>query len=303
MIRVLRLGLAGVLFFSGLRLLGQELEQGPGGRLAGRLGAASGLWPALWAGLLLAGTTGSSSLVTVLTVSLMGAGRLTPEGALGAVIGANIGTTAAVWALDLAAGLGSPLLWGLGIMAAGGALVMARPGAGRPLLALGTLLCGLGALEQSCSQLALESGAGALAGVLGAPLPAFVCGTLCAGLLQSSAAGLGILCRLAELGLVGLLPGLAMTAGLNLGTCSTALLAALGTGKGAGRAAARLHVGLNLLGCALTVPLFTLLAGTSAAGLQASARSICLFHTGFNLLCAAIVLPLRRQFLGLMGMQ
>lgn len=57
------------------------------------------------------------------------------------------------------------------------------------------------------------------------------------GLVQSSGAALGIFLNLAQQGLLSVPAGISMTLGANVGTCLTAVLAALGQGEGPMRVA------------------------------------------------------------------
>ena len=103
----------------------------------------------------------------------------------------------------------------------------------------------------------------ALAG-MAKPLYGILAGAVFTGLVQSSAATVGIAIALASEGLLTLPAGIALALGANIGTCATALLAALGKPVEAVRAAT-VHVLFNVLGVALWLPFIGLLAWLAAA--------------------------------------
>jgi phosphate:Na+ symporter len=72
-------------------------------------------------------------------------------------------------------------------------------------------------------------------------------GLLITGLIQSSSATTGILIAMASVGLVGIESSIFIILGINIGTCVTALLAAIGTNVNAQRAAA-IHLMFNIAG-------------------------------------------------------
>lgn len=82
------------------------------------------------------------------------------------------------------------------------------------------------------------------------PLLGILAGAVFTGLVQSSAATVGIAIAMASEGLLSLPAGIALALGANIGTCVTALMAAIGKPPEAVRAAT-VHVTFNILGVAL----------------------------------------------------
>jgi phosphate:Na+ symporter len=85
------------------------------------------------------------------------------------------------------------------------------------------------------------------------PLLGVLTGALFTALVQSSAATVGIAIAMAAQGLLSLQGGITLALGANIGTCATALLAALGKPPEAQRAAV-VHLSFNVLGVLVWLP-------------------------------------------------
>jgi phosphate:Na+ symporter len=128
------------------------------------------------------------------------------------------------------------------------------------------------------------------------PLLGILAGAVFTGLVQSSAATVGIAIAMASEGLLTLPAGIALALGANIGTCVTALLAALGKPTEAVRAAT-VHVSFNILGVVVWLPFLGLLSDIAIAvspvaeGLEGKAqlafevpRQIANANTMFNVI-------------------
>jgi len=139
------------------------------------------------------------------------------------------------------------------------------------------------------------------------PILGIVAGMIFTSLVQSSAATTGIAIVMASEGLVSLEAGIALALGANIGTCITAVLAALGKTREAQRAAAA-HVLFNVLGVLLWVGFIDQLAelvrwispahpeldGTARMAEEVP-RQIANAHTVFNVANTLIFLPFTTQ--------
>jgi phosphate:Na+ symporter len=96
------------------------------------------------------------------------------------------------------------------------------------------------------------------------PLFGILAGTVFTGLVQSSAATVGIAIAMATEGLLTLPAGIALALGANIGTCVTALLAAIGKPEEAVRAAI-VHIFFNIVGVLIWLPFITHLADLAVA--------------------------------------
>jgi phosphate:Na+ symporter len=140
------------------------------------------------------------------------------------------------------------------------------------------------------------------------PLLGILVGAIFTGLVQSSAATMGIAIVMASQGLVTLPAGIALALGSNIGTCVTALLASLGKPREAQRAALA-HILFNVLGVLVWVAFIDRLAGgavkispahpelSGTARLAAEVpRQIANSHSVFNIVNTLLFLPFTTQF-------
>jgi phosphate:Na+ symporter len=189
----------------------------------------------------------SSSITTVLTVGLVSAEMLTVTQAASVIVGANLGTTitAQIIALNVAE-------LALGLIAVGALLwlfVSQRTWktSGQALASLGLVFLGLKVMGEAMLPLAsYQPVIDVLSGATN-PLIALAAGAVVTALIQSSSATTGIVIAISAAGLIDLPTGIAIILGANIGTCVTAMLAAIGKGRPALRTAV-IHVLVNLLG-------------------------------------------------------
>lgn len=216
----------------------------------------------------------SSSAVTCMLVPLADSGALSPVTLYWTLCGVNLGSSLTGWlfclprpSLPIPAFLA---LWGLV-----GLWGLARR---RPLpLGLACLFLGLELMRGAAAPLGALPQIALLLTRCDHPLTGLWVGILFAGLLQSSGAGMGALLALAGAGSLSRRACFWLVMGLNIGTCSTAALAALPAGK-QGRAVPRLHLFINLSAAVLT-GLFLLLFPPTGTAAPVEAA---LFHTAFN---------------------
>jgi len=126
------------------------------------------------------------------------------------------------------------------------------------------------------------------------------------GLVQSSGASLGIFLNLAQQGLLQSKAGIAMTLGANVGTCLTALLAAIGQGEGPMQVAIALTLARAIgaaMCCIWMSPLQWLSAVMcgvdSTATIMSPSDTGCVIassHTIFNVVLCAAVVPFSDQY-------
>ncbi|MEE4300454.1 MAG: Na/Pi symporter [Pseudomonadales bacterium] len=279
------------LFLLAVRMLTDGLRFAAGDALRG---VASGV--------LVTAIVQSSSAVTVATIGFVNAGLLTLAGALGVVYGANIGTTvtgwlvAAVgfeWKIDVFA---LPLI-GFGMLLRLGRSASRLGALGEALAGFGLFFVGVDVLKTSFEGMAALVDPAVLRpeGWLG--LAAFIgVGVLMTVLTQSSSAAIAITLTAATGGLIAIDAAAAAVIGANVGTTSTAVLAALGATASARRVAAA-HVVFNVATAIVAILLLPLLLWIvdqlgRAAGFEAApALTLALFHTVFNVLGVGLMLP------------
>lgn len=298
------------LFLYGLQLMTEGLSAAAAGPLRAVLARLVRSVPrGILAGAVLTGLIQSSAAVTLLTVSLAGAGLLPLAGAAGVVMGANIGTTVTAQLLRLSGvgGAALPALLAQGCCLVGAALTLVCPkgplrAAGQAVFGFGLLFSGLGGVRSAAAPLGQSSAFLRLLSGLRRPLPGLAAGALSSILLQSSSAAVGLLQALASTGAVRWGLAVPVVLGQNIGACATPLLAAGAGGSPAGVQCARFHLLFNLLGGGVCLGM---LAAAGALGFAeplarpASVGGIANFHTLFNLAATLLLAPFTRRLLAL----
>jgi phosphate:Na+ symporter len=250
----------------------------------------------------------SSTAVTVLTIGLVNAGLLTFPRTLGLVLGTNIGTCLTTELIGLSiAGFAVPLvvaalaLWTFAVLLAQTPLqqqgVLTRHM--KPLRHFAIVLLGFGLLLKGIAMMQSiapavqasplfawflgQSGSGVLWGL--------AAGAVLTAAVHSSAAVIGIVMGLCSFGALPAETGIALVLGANVGTCVTALLAAVG-GSPAGWFVAWSHVALNAGGALLFAPWVSELQAVTNWMTNDPAEQIARAQTLFNIVCSAAALPL-----------
>jgi phosphate:Na+ symporter len=239
----------------------------------------------------------SSSATTVMTVGFVNAGIMTLKQAIGVILGANVGTTMTAQLIafkltDLA----------LPIMAVGTAIFMAAKTRtyrswGECLIGFSLLFFGMKLMGDSLKVYNDHPTFKAIfIGLSQNRLYGVFAGLLVTLIVQSSSATVGLTMSLMSAGAFGSDPYLALMAavpiifGDNIGTCITAVLAAVGTSKNAKRAAAA-HTLFNLMGTLLFLPFLSWYVQFVLYFSQDSVRCLANAHTGFNVINAFLFLP------------
>ena len=256
------------LLLYGIQLTGDSLQRAAGARLRGLLtGLSRNRLFAVVSGAVVTGLIQSSSATTVMLIGFVSAGLMTFRQTLGVILGADIGTTLTVQLIAFRITEYSLLLIGLGF--ATGFLAKRRTvkDVGQAILGFGLLFLGLklildGAAPLKANPLAVQ----VIASVTDSYALALVLGAVFSALVASSAATIGVGLALASQGLLTLHGAVAIVLGANIGTCATALMAAVGASAEAKRVAVA-HIAFKLLGAALVFPFidpFTALVAMTA---------------------------------------
>ncbi len=201
----------------------------------------------------------SSSVTTVLVVGFITAGLMSMSQSISVIMGANIGST--VTAQIIAFNITQYAL----LMVAVGFLMLFTAERdkvkhyGSMIMGLGLVFFGMGVMSDAMTPLRSYQPFLDLMVRMENPLLGILVGAVFTGLVQSSAATTGIAIVMASEGLMTLPAGIALAFGANIGTCVTALLAAIGKPREAVRAAV-VHIVFNIVGVLLWVWFITYLA-------------------------------------------
>ena len=194
----------------------------------------------------------SSSVTTVLVVGFISAGFMSLAQSIGIIMGANIGSTftAQIVAFNITQ-------YALIMVAAGFFMLFTGKQEkirhyGAMIMGLGLVFYGMGVMGEAMAPLRSYPPFIELMARMENPLLGILVGAVFTGLVQSSAATTGIAIVMASGGLIALPAGIALAFGANIGTCVTALLAAIGKPTDAVRAAV-VHIVFNVAGVLIWV--------------------------------------------------
>lgn len=289
------------LFLFGMQIMAEGLQKAAGERLRSILELfTSRPITAVFTGAVATMLLQSSSTTTVMVVGFVNSGLMTLSQAVGTIMGANIGTTitAQVVSFDIYA-LALPLIaLGSGLNFFAKRKKMRRY-VGTGMLGFGLLLLGLSTMSSAVYPLrSYEPFLNALIYLGERPFLGILAGMLFTVLVQSSSATTGLVIAFSLQGVISLSAGLVLIVGANLGTCVTALLAALGASVTAKRAALS-HVLFNAFGVLLFLVFrapFTRLVALTGTSIT---RQIANAHTFFNVINTLILFPFIEPFVRL----
>ena len=235
----------------------------------------------------------SSSATTVMVVGFVNSGMMTLRQAVWIIMGANIGTTITGQLIALDVSAIAPLLAFLGVALVVFVKKQKVHHYGLILAGLGILFVGMDMMSTSMMPLRDSEAFVALMTKFSNPVLGILAGAIFTAVIQSSSASVGILQALATSGLIGLGNAVYVLFGQNIGTCITAILAAIGTNRNAKRTTI-IHLMFNIIGttifttiCILT-PLTNVIEGLTPGN---PAAQIANMHTLFNVVTTLLLLP------------
>lgn len=300
-------GLGGglALFLFGMEMMSSSLQRTAGGKIRAILGALTrNRFIGVAVGAFVTMLIQSSSATTVMLVSFVEAGLIGYARTLGVILGADIGTT--ITAQLIAFKLTD---YALAMIAVGfGFTVLSKKAKlrniGESVLGFGILFYGMHVMSSAMYPLRTYQPFLILLQELENPILGILIGTVFTALIQSSSAFTGIIIVLAQQGFLTLTAGIPLIFGANIGTCITAYLATLGSGREAKRVALA-HTLIKVVGVLIFVwwiPAFArLIAAVSPGGngdlsdqvtmARLIPREIANAHTIFNVATAIIFIP------------
>ena len=258
----LGMGLFGglALFLFGLEFLSEGLKKVAGGTLRTVLAKLTvNRFLGAFTGALVTGVLNSSSVTTVLVVGFVTAGVMSLSQSVSIIMGANIGSTVTAQILAFNIAYYALIPVALGFFMSFTAKTERTKYLGMMLMGLGLVFYGMGLMSDGMKPLRSYEPFMEILEKMELPIYGILAGAIFTGLVQSSAATVGIAIAMASEGLLTLPAGIALALGANIGTCVTALLAAIGKPTEAVRAAV-VHVSFNILGVLVWLPLLSVLA-------------------------------------------
>ena len=298
-------------FLYGMHVMSSGLEKMAGGKLEvllKRMTSNPFKSLALGAGITIA--IQSSSALTVMLVGLVNSGIMQLGQTVGVIMGSNIGTTLTAWILSLA-GIESdnffiellkpesfsPLIALVGIVLIMASKQTRRRDIGGILVGFAVLMYGMELMKNAVSPLADMPEFESILTAFSNPILGVVVGAVFTGVIQSSAASVGILQALSMTGGVTYGMAIPIIMGQNIGTCVTSLISSIGVNKNAKRVAV-VHICFNVIGtvfCLCVFYLLNLLFHFSFVEQAISPVSIAAVHSIFNVVTTVLLLPFAKQ--------
>ena len=250
----------------------------------------------------------SSSAMTVMLVGLVNSGIVDFCDTFGVVMGSNVGTTLTAWLLSLT-GIGgdnffltllkpmtfAPLLAFIGILFRMISKEEKKKNIGLIFIGFAILMTGMDFMSNSMNSVQEMKGFQSLLTAFRSPIVALLISILFTGIIQSSAATIGIVQALALTGAITYEMAIPLVLGANIGTCITAFLSSFGTNKNAKRVVA-LHIYVNVLGSVVCMIILYILkaAGASVLSMTVSMFGVAIIHTLFNLVNTIVLIPFKK---------
>lgn len=299
------------MFLFGMNVMGEALEKQAGGKLKHILEKiTSSPVKGLLLGAAVTCVIQSSSATTVMVVGFVNSGLMQLNQAIGIIMGANIGTTITAWIISLTAiqsdsfimqclkpSTFAPVLAAIGIVYYMFLKSDKKKNIGLILLGFAVLMSGMQTMSGAVEPLAEVEGFRKLFVLFTNPILGVFVGAVVTAIIQSSSASVGILQALSVTGSITYAGAIPIILGQNIGTCATALLASVGTGKNA-RRASMVHLYFNIIGAVTFLIIFYGLNAVIGFGFindPVNAASIAVVHSVFNVFSTLLLLPFTKQ--------
>lgn len=251
----------------------------------------------------------SSSAFTVMLVGLVNSGIVQFGDTFGMIMGSNIGTTLTAWILSLT-GIGkdsfvmtllqpmtfAPILAFVGIVIRMFTKSEKKHNLGLIFIGFAVLMFGMELMSASMVSVRSIPGFDKFLASLSSPIIALLVSTIFTGVIQSSAATIGIVQALALSGGITWQMAIPLVLGANIGTCVTALISSVGTNKNAKRVVI-MHFFVNTFGsglCMLIMYLLPMFGVTWLRDVDVRMVDVAIIHTLFNVVTTVVLFPIKK---------
>ncbi len=249
----------------------------------------------------------SSSAMTVMLVGLVNSGLVAFRNTFGMIMGSNVGTTLTAWLLSLAGIEGkwyvevlnpsffAPVLAFIGIAMQMFSKNSKKRDLGNIFIGFAILICGMDLMSESMLSVRDMPWFNSFLSTLKSPIIALLISTVFTGIIQSSAATIGIVQALALSGGITWEMAIPLVLGANIGTCVTALIGSIGTNKNAKRVVV-MHFFVNVFGSLLCMVIMYILkfAGVGILGTEIAMVGVAIIHTLFNGINTVVLFPVKK---------
>ena len=295
-------------FLYGMRILSESLKKTAGGRLEKLLNKATdNKFKGLTVGAIITIAIQSSSAMTVMLVGFVNSGIMNLPQTVGVIFGSDIGTTLTAWILSLA-GIDSgdnvflkllkPSCFSLIFALIGIILLMVakkqrNKDFGTMLIGFSILMQGMTMMSASMEPLKEMDSFVSIMTAFKNPLLGVFSGAIVTGVIQSSAASIGILQSISMPGQLTYGMAIPLVMGANIGTCMTAVLSSIGVNRDAKRVTV-IHVAIKLIGTVVWLIVFysvDAIFNLSFMDSPVSIVGVAAIHSIFNIANTVLLLP------------
>ncbi|HCE79073.1 MAG TPA: Na/Pi cotransporter, partial [Lachnospiraceae bacterium] len=291
----------------GMNVMSNYLEKMAGGRLESVLKKmTSSKWKSLVLGAVVTIAIQSSSALTVMLVGLVNSGIMEIEQTVCVIMGSDFGTTLTAWILSLS-GIRSdnffismlkpenfsPIVALIGVFLIMGGKSQKKKDIGTILCGFAVLMYGMTIMSDAVSPLAEMPQFQKILVAFDNPIIGVLIGTAFTGIIQSSAASIGVLQALSLTGSISVGMAIPLVMGANIGTCVTAILSGIGVSRKAKRVPA-IHIGIKIIGTVVWLVLYFVLRYLIRMPFFESTISslgVAVFHSVFNVGTILFLLP------------
>ena len=282
------------LFLYGMQMMSTGLEAAAGNKMKSILEKlTSNRIKGVLVGAGITAVIQSSSATTVMVVGFVNSGLMTLKQAVWVIMGANIGTTITGQLIALDIGAIAPIFAIAGVAAMMFVKSERVHHISSIFAGLGVLFMGMDMMGAAMEPLQDSEAFINLMTQFSNPLLGILVGAVFTAIIQSSSASVGILQALAATGMIPLSSAVYVLFGQNIGTCITAVLAAIGTKVNARRTTV-IHLMFNIIGttiftiiCMVT-PYVHLIESLTPGDPVAQIANA---HTIFNIVTTLLLLP------------
>lgn len=302
-------GLAFFLF--GMAHMSGALEKMAGGKLERMLKkATSNKYKALVFGAVITIAIQSSSAFTVMLVGFVNSGIMELGQTIGAIMGSNIGTTLTAWILSLA-GISSnniflslikpenlaPIIAFIGVIIVMISKNPKQKNIGNLMVGFSILMTGMNFMSDSMKPFSDMPEFKDIMVAFKNPVVGVLVGAIITGVIQSSAASVGMLQALSMTGQVTYGMAIPIIMGQNIGTCVTAVLSSFGVNRAAKRVSV-VHILFNVIGTVFWLIIFYILHAIFRFSFiedTIDPVGIAFSHTIFNIATTFLLFPFTKQ--------
>ncbi|MDT0552389.1 Na/Pi cotransporter family protein [Urechidicola vernalis] len=235
----------------------------------------------------------SSSAVVAITVSFVDSGIISFHNSLPILLGSNLGTTITAWLVSFKIeALGITFLalgFILGYFKGKLALIS------KPIFYLGLILFSLDMIGHFLEPIKNSEELIHYLSYAAKPIIGVLLGALVTAICQSSSVTIGLTIILCSQQLLGLDSAIAIIVGSNIGTTSTAFIAAMKLDKTA-KQTALANLIFNIIGVLIYLPLAVPYKNLIDSFNVGIAFEVALAHLVFNLIITILILPFTKQF-------